>query len=132
MFEDADRHVPSAAEHLPEVPEDVGDLCPRPSALSPSGDHLGVSVPIALVLAGMGSVAVATLWLTTRLASIERSIADLRLAVTKAFAAKAGLDRVELRVAAAEQRLTVIAEWRSNLERRAESAECVRAQAGGE
>jgi hypothetical protein len=69
---------------------------------------------------------------TTRLASIERSIADLRLAITKDFATKAGLDRLESRVAVAEQRLTVLAEWRSNLERRAESAECVRAQAGGE
>ncbi len=91
-----------------------------------------VSVPIALVLGGMGSVVVATLWLKTRLANIERSIADLRLAVTKDFATKAGLDRLEHRVSDAEQRLTQLAEWRAGMERRLEAIECPRGQGGGE
>jgi hypothetical protein len=32
-----------------------------------------ISVPLMLVLGGMSSVVLATLWLTTRLASIERA-----------------------------------------------------------
>jgi hypothetical protein len=91
-----------------------------------------ISVPLMLVLGGMSSVVLATLWLTTRLASIERSLADLRLAVTKDFATKSGLDRLEHRVTLAEQRLSTLTEWRAGVDRRLEVVETGRIAAAGE
>jgi hypothetical protein len=70
------------------------------------------------VLGGMSSVILATLWLTARLASIERSIMDLRLLVTKDFATNTALDELERRISGVEQRNTALIEWRASTDRR--------------
>jgi hypothetical protein len=62
----------------------------------------------------------------------KQGAADLRLAVTKDFATKSGLDRLEHRVTLAEQRLTTLTEWRASVDRRLEVIETGRVSAGGE
>ena len=86
--------------------------------MSESINAVDLSVPILLVLGGMSSVIVATLWLTARLASIERSIMGLRLLVTKDFATNTALDELERRISGVEQRNSALTEWRASTDRR--------------
>ena len=89
----------------------------------PAIDATSLSVPILLVLGGMSSVVLATLWLTARLASIERSIMDLQLVVTKDFATNAAVEDLRRRLAAVEQQQGMFAEWRAGMERRVGAVE---------
>lgn len=86
--------------------------------MNESINAVDLSVPILLVLGGMSSVILATLWLTARLASIERSIMDLRLLVTKDFATNTALDELERRISGVEQRNSALTEWRASTDRR--------------
>jgi hypothetical protein len=62
----------------------------------------------------------------------KQGAADLRLAVTKDFATKSALDRLEHRVTAAEQRLSTLTEWRAGVDRRLDTIESGRITAAGE